>query len=52
MLNNEKGMTLIEILAAMVILSMLVFIVLNLTTYSTKSLHTSDQLTIATRLAD
>lgn len=50
--NNERGLTLIEILAALVILSMLIVLVMNMSTFSIKSQGSSDTFSTATFIAE
>lgn len=50
--NNQRGITLIEILAGMTILIMLVFIVLNISTFNIKTQGSSDKFSTATVIAE
>jgi type II secretory pathway pseudopilin PulG len=52
MINNQKGITLIEIMAATVILGMLVIGFINLSTFSSKSKIGNDRSVAALQLAE
>lgn len=52
MIRNEKGITLVEVLAAVVILSILVVAFTNISTFTTKSSSTTDRRAGALRVAE